>query len=294
MDGNKLLFPRSYILQKYAKTHFLFIIKYAELAGIDVILVDDTKTVYVSDDHWTTGLKLSCELNNKQIIFDYSDFSDKHCPEKYSNVPYFKFQCNNINNHINMFPCGPVFAFPDEINILEEYFKIRDEFAYECCSTTVLNKQLPRAGALLRRRKAQAFLLNNFNKKDIDITITENKKLFWKMHEKSLVAVCIPGACENSLDRGHFELLGLGVCIISPVISIHLAWNKKLIEGEHYISIKNDFSDLKEKVEWCLKHKNECNEIGNNAKKLFTECAIPEKYWEWIFKCSNDFYNNIK
>ena len=46
MDGKNILsFPREYITHKYAKVHFLFIIRYDTLAGIKVELVKSTETV---------------------------------------------------------------------------------------------------------------------------------------------------------------------------------------------------------------------------------------------------------
>lgn len=288
MDGNNiLLFPRDYISHKYAEIHFSFIIKYAERAGIDVRLVDDTESVYVSKDEWTKGLKIFCELNSKSIIIDFSDFSRRQSADEYPQTPYFKFQCPNGNKPMNIFPCGPVFIMPEASGTVDNYFNIKRNFKYECSTDVVLNKQTPRAGALRRRKEAQSILSKV---KDVDITIESDKNTFWKKHENCLSTICIPGACEDSLDRGHYELLGLGVCVISPPIPILLPWNKELIPNVHYIAIKHNFSDLIEKINWCKSHKEKCTKIGHNAKKLFDTSFTPERTWEWILKCTNEFY----
>ena len=46
-------------------------------------------------------------------------------------------------------------------------------------------------------------------------------------------------------------------------------WYDDLIkDGKHYIAVKSDLSDLKEKYEWCLKHDKTCKKIAGNAYKF--------------------------
>jgi hypothetical protein len=42
----------------------------------------------------------------------------------------------------------------------------------------------------------------------------------------------------------------------------------KLINGKHYVEIKNDFSDLEEKYDWCLNHDSECEQIAKNGTEF--------------------------
>ena len=39
----------------------------------------------------------------------------------------------------------------------------------------------------------------------------------------------------------------------------------------HYVPLKNDFSDLEEKYEWCLNNLDKCEEIANNGKKYMEQ-----------------------
>jgi hypothetical protein len=53
-----------------------------------------------------------------------------------------------------------------------------------------------------------------------------------------------------------------------------------LIPDYHYVLIKDDFSDLKEKVEWCDKNQDKCKEIiknSNNFMDQFKDNEIEEK-----------------
>jgi len=40
---------------------------------------------------------------------------------------------------------------------------------------------------------------------------------------------------------------------------------------EHYVPIRNDFSDLHEKFQWCINHPLECELIASNAKRFVVE-----------------------
>ena len=57
-----------------------------------------------------------------------------------------------------------------------------------------------------------------------------------------------------------------------------LWFQDKLVENKHYISIKSDLSNLKEKIYWCKNHDKECEEIANNAyefhKKTFSKDSM--------------------
>ena len=44
--------------------------------------------------------------------------------------------------------------------------------------------------------------------------------------------------------------------------------NDELIEWEHYVPIKNDFSDLNEKIEWCINNDDKCKKISENANNF--------------------------
>ena len=45
--------------------------------------------------------------------------------------------------------------------------------------------------------------------------------------------------------------------------------NQFLKDGVHYIAIKEDLSDLIDKIKWCLKHDAECKKIAGNAMKFY-------------------------
>lgn len=57
--------------------------------------------------------------------------------------------------------------------------------------------------------------------------------------------------------------------VILKVEGKYNLWVEHLLQdGIHYISVKEDLSDLIEKIEWCLSHDEECKVIADNGAKL--------------------------
>lgn len=59
----------------------------------------------------------------------------------------------------------------------------------------------------------------------------------------------------------------------SVIMKIESGWHQwfydQYLPWVHYVPIKNDFSDLQEKYQWCESHQSECEQIVSNAKNLF-------------------------
>lgn len=72
----------------------------------------------------------------------------------------------------------------------------------------------------------------------------------------------------------------------------HKLWvTNALVDGEHYVGIKPDLSDLSEKLEWCQNHQTECKQIAANARKFFlkycTRDSILDHLQSVLVKLSN-------
>ena len=50
-----------------------------------------------------------------------------------------------------------------------------------------------------------------------------------------------------------------------------------LVPEIHYILLKDDFSDLHEKYEWCKSHKEECKSIIRNAHQFMLKFRNVER-----------------
>ena len=56
-------------------------------------------------------------------------------------------------------------------------------------------------------------------------------------------------------------LLRSGSVILNVESENKLWWEDKWEPMKHYVPIKSDLSDLKEKIEWCREHDEECRKI---------------------------------
>ena len=50
----------------------------------------------------------------------------------------------------------------------------------------------------------------------------------------------------------------------------------------HYVPIRDDFSDLAKKVEWCDGNRDKCRQIGQQAKAFFEAHSMPEAIWRYV------------
>lgn len=277
-NHTKLQFPASYKFHKYALIHFEFFVKYAIIAGVDVELVSDNEQVFVKDDQ----LIFSCVINNQQVIVDYADHSTRTWSEHYPELKYFKFQTTE-KNIPGIIPLGPPMVGVKKAGTrgatLREYLDLKWNYCY-VPGNSVLCKQLPNGAATERRNLVHSTLVENFNHVDINANVDQLE--FWKAHENCLTSVCVPGATNNMVDRGHIELFGLGVCTVSPMLYTRFPFDVVPSPGVHYIQCKDDYSDLIDVINDLYNDKDRCKEIGNNARVFYDEYFAPKKYWQWI------------
>lgn len=217
-------------------------------------------------------------------VYDYSDYL-LVAGEQQRYRHWFRF------HHTSGFtPHDNLASFPP-ISFLnwDEYRHLGNQIRYDASGETILHAQafefLSRSESardrdLYRRRKrARERLISEFGHR-VDTEIRPQRD-FWRAAGRALVSVHIPGSWPHSLDRGQHQLLGFGVCTISPTI-----WTSTLGETiqpyEHYVPIRDDDSDLVEKVQWCEQHREECAAIGRRARAFFLKHSTPSAIWTSI------------
>lgn len=270
---------------KYYPAHYYFFIEYARLAGISLKVSTDSPAVFAGRKTIDDPV-FSCTINGRQAVFDFSDFADWDL--SVPGVKYFKFQAQGkLNPHV--IPLGPPMigtVFTRIRSSVTAYMTLRDSFRYSP-GTVIINKQSPYGNALDRRRLVKQILAENFQHSDIS-NGKGRQYDFWKSHEHALLAVCVPGATNNMVDRGHMELIGLGVCTVSPRLDTIFPWHKLLEPGVHYLQCKDDYSDLADIIRDAEANKDLCKDIGNNAREFFNKYYTPTKYWQWILENMNN------
>lgn len=175
----------------------------------------------------------------------------------------------------------PITSFLD----WDEYERLADELAYRAGGETVLYGQseavaenLP-GGKTQRRQYVRAVLRERYVG-DLDDEWTD-RAAYWRRAAGSLVTVCVPGADNHHLDRGQHQLMGLGVCTISPELFMAPLGDRP-IAGEHYVACRDDYADLVERIEWCRAHREGCRAIGRQARDFFQTHSTPQAIWRYI------------
>jgi hypothetical protein len=76
--------------------------------------------------------------------------------------------------------------------------------------------------------------------------------------------------------------------VILKVDSKYKIWYLHLLEPWiHYIPIKSDLSDLKEKIEWCKANQSKCETIGTNAKNFYSQYISKQIMMDYVQQILN-------
>ena len=87
---------------------------------------------------------------------------------------------------------------------------------------------------------------------------------------------------------GHVKAFRLGNelrmgSVILLVDSPYKLWfQDKLIEDEHYVLIASDLSNLEEKINWCIEHEKECEQIAQNALEFYEKHLSKEGTYNYF------------
>ncbi len=177
----------------------------------------------------------------------------------------------------------PITSFLD----WHEYERLTSELDYHAQVQTVVYGQRDHSveglpGGKTRRRRLVRELLAARYGAVLDDTWTDLEP-FWRRAAASLVTVCVPGTNNHHLDRGQHQLLGLGICTISPDIFI-APLEDRLVRGRHYVACRDDYTDLTDCIEWCRENREACRAIGREAKQFFRSHSTPRAIWTYVGK----------
>lgn len=276
----RLEFPADYVNHRYNRIHFSFFLQMARMAGVRVYLIQPNDQVYAPTDR----LIWSCRIDGQQAVFDYSDHYYRDWLLDFPGMPYFKFQ-RTASSAPGAISLGPPMVGGKRRGVriadLESYYAARRSWQYQPTGL-ITCKQLPNGAAVDRRNMVQATLRENFA--DIDINSDTDQLEFWNLHQRCSVSVCVPGANNNMIDRGHMELLGLGVCTIAPAMHTLLPWDRLLQPDQHYIQCRDDYSDLCDKINLVLQQPDIGIKIAGTAREFFETTYTPAAYWQWILE----------
>ena len=221
------------------------------------------------------------------------DFSDYGC-EYVGPLPTLRFHKKRDQTEPNIYSF-PQCSFWD----WAEYREFEQQIKYTATGL-VMNNQRSANNNVARRDKVRRIVENwssQFKQPDsqgfgrsanglplkcADTAWHNNKRKYWSTLNHCLVSIHVPGQNNNMLDSAQVQLMGFGVCTISPDLPEILPFDKTLVPGMHYVKCANDYSDLVEQIEWCRSHREECMQIGRQAKQLFQETLTPQALSAWL------------
>jgi hypothetical protein len=217
-------------------------------------------------------------------VYDYSDYLLVDGAQQHHRH-WFRF--HHTQGYV---PHDNLSSFPP-ISFLDwnEFHETSSRLHYDAFGDTILHSQSFEflAGSSMtrdhdlyvRRKTVRDRLLTEFG------TLVQAERLsqrdFWQAACRALISIHIPGSWRHSLDRGQHQLLGFGVCTLSPEIWT-TALDRRIEAYQHYVPVRDDFSDLISQVLWCRDHRAECVAMGGRAKAFFLEHSTPAAIWSFI------------
>ncbi len=280
----RIEFPRSFDQRMY-EIHYLYMRNLLQAAGCEIVEIHQPEARYMCGYFYIT-------IDGQKFMVDYSDGGDAgECEPEVTGLPCLRFHCKE-RKHL-VFPFPPV-SFYD----WGRYKNLATQWAYKP-GKTVLMKQRAYCGATERRNKVREILVAHYDnellnhqkhilggrvEKILDTNWEDPQEDFWKKGTECAVAVCVPGANNNMLDRGQLQLMAFGVCTISPNLPEFLPPFDSRFQNLHgcYMQCKDDYSDLVDCIEWCATHRPQCVDVGRWAKTFFERSCTPEAVGKWL------------
>ena len=223
---------------------------------------------------------MEVRVDGVSIAVDMSDFLQLH-PVWSGYRLWLRFQ------HVPAFePYPAIGSFPPfSYQDWSEYHKLAGSLNYTAAGERVCYKVHSHPGGGLpgrtHRREAVRRLLASQFPDQVDCQLADSTGRFLEQAAGSLVAVHVPGSHPHILDRSVVQLWSVGVCVLSPDLWT-TCLERRAVPGEHYLLLRDDYSDLAEKIHWCRGHRRECVRIGQQAKQFFAEQCLPQRIWEYI------------
>ena len=182
----------------------------------------------------------------------------------YYNPSYLNFDYSNKERNIDI--CAIYMGFHPK-NYCHE---VRDDIAY--------TKHRTRAWDILKSSKDISYEIDKRPPSEFADIMTRSK-------------CTLSPYGQGELCFRDFEIIKYGSVMIKPDMSKVITYPNIYIPFETYIPCKLDYSDLIEKIQWVKDNPKKCQEISNNARKLYKEMYTKENlviYWHKLLSNLNE------
>ena len=254
---------------KYYDTHYRYVLNLLKYDPNNTITYYDCDSFIVVID----GEKVLFDIADDTTAFHYN-------PDAFKVVFKFHYSFGTRSKRIKPFP--PI-SFYD----WNSYYHMDWRFKYKPENSIVIsNRQVPYGNATERRRLVANTLDKCFGTLAVHRTLEQN--LFFADIEAIRLSVCVPGFCNNMVDRGQLQYMGLGVATISPFLPEVFPFWETMLTSKEYIMCGNDYNDLivliTQTPDSILKS------IGDRAKEFFQKHCSPSAVNTWIKGCLDGTY----
>lgn len=217
-------------------------------------------------------------VDGQTMVLDYSDFTQvsplssrhKHWLRLHHTTALAPFP------HLGSFPPWSFLDWSD-------YEKQAAMAPYDASGDAIIyrHSRLENRQPNLVQRRIRAFEILKESCREYLNTGFIPQQQYFEDCRRSLAVVHIPGSHPHILDRSVQQMFALGVCVISPDL-----WTTCLEErpqaNQHYVAVRDDFSDLPNKIRWVRENRQQAKRIGNAAQDFFASHCTPEKIWAYI------------
>jgi len=209
---------------------------------------DKRRFCYIKGDikyvcHLLTFTKVRCRNNVDSVILRSLAFS-RHWKNYYNKVADIPFGKKKDKVFWRGSTTGTISNSVNRFTLLERWFgkdpNINIGFSHICQQQDEYKKYVKGKCDIKKFLEFKYILSVAGNDKDSGLN--------WKLNSNSVVMMARPGVTSWLMET-------------------------KLIPDYHYVLLKNDFSDLLEKFEWCRQNQGKCKEIVRNSNKYMTQFA---------------------
>jgi hypothetical protein len=134
-------------------------------------------------------------------------------------------------------------------------------------------------------------ITSNFNKHDFH---TDCFKSSLSMKELLRYKYLIVVEGNDKASCLQWMLYSKSVVLMPKITCISWFMEHELVEYEHFIPLKNDFEDLEEKLEWCMRNDERCKRISMNATKFVTSFCDVNRERQLIKDVLDIYAKNVK
>jgi hypothetical protein len=214
--------------------------------------------------------KNRCPQNNNSVLLRCFDYK-RHWKKYYNILPDIPFDKKKNKIFWRGTTTGKITNLGNRFDLVTKWFNktpnIDVSFSFICQNKENFSKYVKGKCSVQKFLEFKYIISVEGNDKDSGLN--------WKLNSNSLVMMPKPKVCSWLMET-------------------------TLIPDVHYILLKNDFSNLENKLKWCNNHPNKCKQIIKNANKFMDQFSNKkqEEYLEETviniyFKILNSNNNNI-